>query len=262
MAWWGKLVGGYFGFVLGGPLGAMLGAYFGHRLDAGVGAAGSDSRTEKRERVQTAFFTATFAVMGRVAKADGRVSPDEIALARQVMQHFNLDSDQRKLAQSLFNQGKAAGFDLDPVLLQFRHECQRRATLIQSFLEIQIQVALADGRLAAQERAVLAHAAAVLGVSAADLERLINFIRGVDDSQRHQQSAHGQTVEDAYRILGVRADTPLPEIKKAYRRLLNRHHPDKLVSKGLPEQMLKDANQKTHQIRTAWRTIQRAHPSR
>ena len=72
MGWWGKIVGGAFGFMLGGPLGAVLGAALGHNLDRGyeqLKLAGPASQ----ERIQTAFFTATFTIMGRVAKADGRV---------------------------------------------------------------------------------------------------------------------------------------------------------------------------------------------
>ena len=82
MSWWGKLVGGAFGFMLGGPLGALLGLALGHNFDKGLKGLPDDAAgVGDRERVQMAFFTATFAVMGRVAKADGRVSAEEIRMA-------------------------------------------------------------------------------------------------------------------------------------------------------------------------------------
>ena len=95
MSWWGKVIGGAFGFMLGGPLGALLGATLGHGFDkglTGVDMLGSDQDWQggSQERVQAAFFTATFSVMGHLAKADGRVTEDEIELARQTMDQMQL----------------------------------------------------------------------------------------------------------------------------------------------------------------------------
>lgn len=257
MAWWGKLAGGTFGFMLGGPLGALLGASLGHQLDAGLKSRSGQARLRvgDQERIQAAFFAATFSVMGHIAKADGRVTPDEIAMAEQLMQHMQLDKAQKILARTLFNEGKQPDFQFDLVLEQFRRECIRRSTLIRMFLEIQIQAALADGRLDPEENKILRHVAQVLGVAAGELEQLINLIRGASASQ----DKGGQlSLTEAYRILGVKSKTPLPEVRKAYRRLLSQHHPDKLVSKGLPEEMIKLANKKTHEIRTAWNQVKQA----
>jgi len=271
MAWWGKVIGGTFGFMLGGPIGALLGASFGHQFDARApapalergdhGDYGGDYGAEffgqpgDQERVQAAFFTATFAVLGHLAKADGRVSRAEIALATQLMDNLQLDGDQRKVAQALFSQGKGAGFDLDAVLAQFRRECHRRSTLVQMFVEIQIQAALADGRIAPEESRVLRRVAQALGLSRGDLERLIRQIRGADSYHAHGERA---SLKDAHRILGVNENTPLAEVRRAYRRLMSRHHPDKLVAKGLPEEMVKLANDKTAEARAAWETIKQA----
>ena len=257
MAWWGKIVGGTFGFMLGGPLGALLGASFGHRFDV---ASGADDYARLRppegdqERVQTAFFIATFAVMGHIAKADGRVTRDEIALAERVMSHMNLNAAQRRFAQDLFKQGRAADFAMDEVLAQFRRECHRRENLMQMFLEIQIQAALADGIIAAAEREILRRAARALGVTGARLDELINFIRGGESHGKNEPVS----LANAYKILGVKRDAPLSEVRKSYRRLLSQHHPDKLVSKGLPEEMVQLANEKTHEIRSAWERIKAA----
>lgn len=254
MAWWGKLLGGTFGFMLGGPLGALLGASLGHSFDQGL--SGQQQHAGQQERVQTAFFTATFAVMGHIAKADGRVSRDEIVLAQQVMHHMKLDDAQRQLARKLFDQGKQDGFQLDAVLLQFRAECHGRSNLIRMFMEIQIQAALADGKIVPEENQILQRVADAIGIARGDLERLIEMIRGAT----HGATGAGDHLElrDAYRILGVKADTPLPEIRKAYRRLRGQHHPDKLVSKGLPEEMMQLANDKTHEIRSAWECVKQA----
>ncbi|MDA3869863.1 MAG: co-chaperone DjlA, partial [Gammaproteobacteria bacterium] len=83
MAWWGTLLGGTLGFMFGGPLGAMLGAVLGGNFDRGLGQSG-EFESGAQERVQAAFFSATFSVMGHIAKADGNVTPDEIASARNI----------------------------------------------------------------------------------------------------------------------------------------------------------------------------------
>ncbi|HHX81400.1 MAG TPA: co-chaperone DjlA, partial [Pseudomonadaceae bacterium] len=107
MSWWGKLIGGTFGFMLGGPLGALLGASLGHNFDRGLGGLTSLGDGVDVERVQSAFFTAVFSMMGHLAKADGVLSRDEIALAESVMHQMRLDARQKEVAVSLFRQGKA-----------------------------------------------------------------------------------------------------------------------------------------------------------
>ncbi len=241
----------------GGPIGALIGAAFGHSYDKkkmrGVGQIPGD-----KERVQAAFFAATFSVMGYVSKADGKVTREEIDLARTVMTEMSLDANQRELAKKLFQQGKEPGFDVDAILEQFRYECHRRSTLIRLFLEIQIESALADGRLHDREMSVLLEVASRLGFSANELRRLVDMVSGIQGGySRDDSDVSGKP--DPYTVLGVTRDTPLHEIKKSYRRLMSQHHPDKLVSKGLPEEMVRIANQKTHEIRTAWKTIQERH---
>lgn len=265
MSWWGKLIGGAFGFMLGGPLGAILGVALGHNFDKGIkalpeqGFGAEDFAPGDRERVQTAFFTATFSVLGAVSKADGRVSPEEIRLAEAVMAQMDLDRPMRDTAIRLFNEGKSADFPLDDVVDQFRSECHGRTTLIQMFLEIQLQGAFADAKLDPAEDRLLLHICKLLGISEIEYRRLERMIRaetgfgGAGGSGR--ASATAPSIDDAYALLGLDARASDAEVKKAYRRLLSQHHPDKLVSKGLPEEMMKVAAQKTHEIKQAYERI-------
>lgn len=253
MAWWGKVVGGTFGFLIGGPIGALLGASLGHQIDEGF-SHGQGYSPGDQERVQAAFFTATFLLMGHIAKADGKVSKDEISLAKQLMERMKLDDTQKRAAIELFNRGRDAEFDLVGVLRQFRQECHRRSTLIRMFLEIQVQAAFADGRLDPKENIILSEIAQTLGIGQSELQMIIEMMRG------GTQSSNKHATSDPYKTLGVTPSTPYNEIKNAYRRLLSRHHPDKLVSKGLPEEMVKLANEKTHEIRMAWQRVQEIHP--
>ena len=239
--------------MLGGPLGALLGAAIGHQLDKNLVVA-LDVNVGQTQRTQAAFFATVFSVMGYVAKADGKVSEDEIGLAQQLMAQMRLSSEQRRAAIELFNQGKQSGFELNAVLQQFRSECHRQRNLMQMFLEILIATAMADGALHSAEHEALKRVTHQLGFGDYHLEQLISMI-----GARHPaQPAASRTLEDAYQILGVLADASDDDVKKAYRRLMSQHHPDKLVSKGLPEEMIRLATEKTADIKSAYEQIRSA----
>lgn len=252
MSWWGKVIGGGFGFMFGGPLGALAGMALGHQFDKGLNLA--ELEPGNPERVQLAFFTATFSVMGYLAKADGKVSRSEIQMAENIMGQMNLNAEQRKAAIALFNQGKQDDFQLDEVLSQFKRECHRRTSLLQMFLEILIATAFADNTLDAAEHNALKRIAADIGFSPQQLEQLIRMVGA--------QQSHGQTqrpsIDNAYAVLGVSRDISDAELKKTYRRLMSQHHPDKLVAKGMPEEMIKLANEKTGEIKSAYEQIKQS----
>lgn len=251
MSWWGKVIGGTLGFMMGGPIGAVLGAAFGHNFDRGLNGF-SESPGDyhnKQHRIQTAFFTASFSVMGHVCKADGEVTRDEISVANQVMDHMELSPDQKKTARALFAEGKKSDFPLDEILLQLRTEIGHRLTLRRMFMEIQCLAAWADGRVHPHEKKLLLHVCDIIGFNRYELDMLL------ESAKSSFQQTKGMSDEDAYRVLGIRSQSNDAEVKKAYRRLMSQHHPDKLVSKGLPEEMIKLATEKTHEIRKAYEKI-------
>lgn len=252
MSWWGKVVGGAFGFMMGGPLGAVLGAALGNYFDGGLDGLSLDDSMGlgATERVQSVFFTTTFAVMGYVAKSDGRVTQDEIAMAERVMQQMRLNKQQRTVAINLFNAGKKAGFPVHDVLAQFKRECFRRRNLIQMFLEIITATAFADGKLDRSEQSLIQGIASDLGYSAAEFNALLARLSGQAHFADSESSA--DKVEAAYELLGVAAGCSDSDLKKAYRKQMNQHHPDKLVAKGLPEEMMDIAKEKTQAIKAAY----------
>ena len=258
MAWWGKALGGAFGFLIGGPLGALMGIAFGHSFDRGLKGLDSGEHVAEQERIQAAFFTATFSVMGYVAKSDGRVTREEIRLAEAVMDRLGLNSEMRESAKRLFNEGKAPDFPVEDVVAQFRHEVHRRTTLIQMFLEIQLQAAYADGVMHPAEREALLGICRLLGIPAAQLDRLEEMLRAGFGRSDAGATPDRASLDDAYHLLGVDASVSDDELKKTYRRLMSQHHPDKLVAKGLPEEMIEDATRKTQQIKAAYELIRKS----
>ncbi len=259
MSWWGKLLGGTFGFMLGGPLGMILGASLGHNFDRGAGAFDDPEQLGfiDVEKIQSAFFTATFSMMGHMAKSDGQVSQAEIAVAESVMQQMRLSPQQKKVAINLFEKGKQADFPAQAVLTQFRQECHRRRNLLQMFIEILAVTALADGGLQTAERQVLDNAATAVGFSRQEFEGILRRLQASQQMHGKQESSASR-LTDAYRLLGIEPKTSDDELKRAYRRLMNQHHPDKLVAKGLPQEMMDMANQKTQEIKAAYELIRQS----
>ncbi len=251
MAWWGTFIGGTLGFVFGGPIGALIGAALGGNFDRGIKMGGQFDAGDQ-QRVQAAFFTTTFSVMGHVAKADGHVSPQEISAAKNIMAQMQLSEQQRSAAMKFFDQGKSADFPLQEILHQFRKECHGRRNLIQMFVEIQIATALADGKVDDSEKRVLYTIGKILGFARGQIDHLFNMANAQQAS-----SSDSLTLTQAYKILGISKDSSEAEIKKAYRRLMSQHHPDKLVSKGLPDEMIQLATEKTQEIRKAYDLIKK-----
>ena len=254
MSWWSSVLGGALGYMIGGPLGAMLGIAFAGNFSKGKSnfrGSASDYLPGNQQRVQAAFFSSVFSVMGYIAKVDGKVSKSEILLAQQVMQHMQLSEDMQKAAKELFNQGKQNDFNLDEVLEQFRTESHRRTHLVRMFLEIQIQATYADGVFDDKEYDALKYIANKLRFPIPELERLIQQFSVASGKSSKL------TIDDAYVILGADKNLTDKELKTAYRRLLSQHHPDKLVAKGLPEEMTKMANEKTQEIISAYELIKK-----
>lgn len=268
MSWLGKLIGGAFGFLMGGPLGAMLGAAMGHQFDqahSGQGPFRSEVESAEQYRAQMAFFTAVFSVMGHIAKADGRVNEAEIEAARRLMLRMQLNEAMRKTAMRLFNDGKQPGFALDEVVEQFRLECRQQHSLQRAFVEFQLEMALADGLLDANEERLLLRICERLRFSRFEfhalktaLEAQLRIARGGWRGQQAYGRPREPSLEECYATLGVDASAGDAEVRRAYRRLLSRHHPDKLAAAGVAEEKVRLANEKTHEIRRAWDIVRKA----
>ncbi|MFW0004343.1 MAG: co-chaperone DjlA [Coxiella endosymbiont of Dermacentor nuttalli] len=268
MNWIGKIIGMLLGFFLTGSLvGLIAGLIFGHIIfDQSWFRWLLQSISSFRlfqPTVQEVFFNTIFRVMGFMAKLDGQVSENEIRQARNIMEQMSLDDNMKREAIRLFTEGKQSYFNLDVTLNQLRKTCLFQPTLLQTFLEIQIQMAYADRPwINEYQKQVLQYIFEQLG---ANNFQYYQFKYSFQAKRNYQQYQHNKAqlnphfhLNDAYKILGLTMSATDSEIKKNYRRLMSQHHPDKLIAKKLSPEMIKIATKKTQQIKDAYEQIRKS----
>lgn len=278
----GKIFGFIFGLMFAGWWGAIIGLWLGHMFDRALGQnfnLGSFSSADG----QSQFFVTTFAVMGHIAKAKGVVTSQEIQIASMLMDQMGLQGEARQQAQEAFRDGKRSDYPLEEELQKLVKLVKGRSDMLQMFLELQMSGVFADGIIEPVERQMIERVGRALGFSQSDLERVIarweaeirfqqrrqggghwshhgpesNSQSGSSSSSNRYESSE-QSLSDAYKLLDIEASATDQEVKRAYRRQMSQHHPDKLVSKGLPPQMLELAKKKAQEIQHAYELIKQA----
>lgn len=257
--WIGKVVAGSIGYVVGNFFGAAIGLLVGHFFDKGLAQLGQGITPEKRAEIEGLFFSTAFTLLGRLAKADGRVSEDEIRHAEAIMDHLQLTPDHRKEAINLFKVGADAAYNPAELLRSFNNATVFAPQLKQTLLVYLIGMAMADGIIDAAELDVLRSCADALGIPARVLDHLITMAKGQNEFRGGTSGGTTQgSLDAAYAALGVAATASDAEVKKAYRKLMSEFHPDKLMGQGVPEDMIKLATERSQEVQAAYDLIKRS----
>jgi DnaJ like chaperone protein len=243
----GLLLRGFRGLVLGGVLGYLVSRIFRAMVLRGL------------RGIQSRYIESTFAVIGALCKADGVVTRDEIQFTEGLFTKFHLSPEQRALAKAAFARGKSADFDLDAEVDKFGRTVRHSSALIQFFLQIQILAIAADGQIHEKEHEMVVRIARRLGLGAVEIAHLEAMLRAAargpsEPSGPPPQERH----EDAYAALGVSPTASDEEVKRAYKKLIIEHHPDKLAAKGLPENMREFAEERAREINAAFDLIKKS----
>lgn len=259
MVWPLTMLGALLGVWLAGVPGAILGGMLGHALDRYWQLRRWSDLPMQLARLlglYPAFEQVLFLALGRVAKSDGRVMPEHLQLAREIMYQYRLDEPQRLVAMAGFNRGKLPGTRIDRTLLRF---CRQQPGRAAELLDCCWRMALAQGRPGDATWQLLDRWSTVAGLSQAEQQRL----RQRHQRQQRRQSGGGApattagNLQQAAVLLGVDLMAEPAQIKRAYRRLLSRHHPDKLVATGASQAELAAAGEQVHRVQQAYEKVRR-----
>ena len=261
---YGKLVAGAIGFIVGGPIGLLLGVAVGHAFDRGLASTAQFGSPEQIARIKKTFFETTFTLLGHMAKADGRISQQEIDHTEMLFDQMGLDAAQRQRAIELFREGAAPEFDPVVAVQGFVEASGRQPQMQHTLLLFLVSLALSDHQLHEAEREVLHKVAAIFGIGRNTVDQLLRMAQA--QGQFHGQGGvgvqPGTSLDDAYAALGVEASVTDKELKRAYRKLMSENHPDKLIARGVPEDMVKLATEKSQEIQAAYEMVRKARGSR
>ena len=249
-----RLIGALVGYYLYGILGAFLGFFIGSIVDriSAYGIGGVNPLSSGRR--QTIFLETVFILMGKLAKADGHISKDEVAYVEQFMQKLGMSAEHRQRGIALFKRGTVPDFEYEPTLRQFMGACGHTHSLRQMLLVYLIVMAVSDGRIDTAEERLLIDIARQLGYDQAAFQHMLEMVL----NQSHfagGQANSATALDDAYKALGVSKDASDQEVKRAYRKLISQYHPDKLIGQGLPEDMIAVATEQAKEVQLAYDLI-------
>ena len=236
MSIWGKIIGGATGFAFGGPIGALLGSVAGHAIDK--------IKTKKKLPEETAlkqigFTIGVIVLSAKMAKADGKVTEDEI---RAFKEKINIPDNEIKNVAKLWDQAKKTTDGFQIYARQIANLLEKNSSVLEELLKLLIIIALADGKITIPEIKYLKEVGNIFGFSEEDFERIYSSKSGVSS--------------DPYQILGVSRDASIYEIKQKWKQLAINHHPDRLISQGIPEDLIHKSTSRLKEINNAWDTIQ------
>jgi DnaJ like chaperone protein len=235
MSIWGKIGGAAAGLALGGPIGALIGAVAGHMMfDRGKQAVSP-------QQAQLAFTIGVIALAAKMAKADGVVTDDEVRAFRQV---FTVPDEEAANVAAVFELANRSVEGYAAYARQLHDLFADSPDILEDVLDGLFFIAKADGAVHARELEYLENVASIFGFSETDFVRI---------RARHVQPDR----EDPYVILGIERSAGDDEVKRAYRKLVAEHHPDRAISRGLPEEFVKIATEKLAKINGAYDQIER-----
>ena len=235
MTIWGKIIGSATGFALGGPIGALLGGAAGHALDK---FKTKEKLPEELALKQIGFTIGVIVLSAKMAKADGKVTKSEIKAFKE---KINVPDNEIKNVARLWDQAKKTTDGFEVYAKQISNLLEKNSSVLEELLNLLVIIAEADGKITNLEKIYLKEVSNIFGFSEQDFERICS-----SKLDKHI---------DPYQTLGVLKDTPLEEIKNKWKTLAMKHHPDRLIAQGIPQDIIETNTYRLKEINNAWDLI-------
>ena len=237
MAIWGSLIGGMIGLSLGGPFGMLLGSLIGGKISRAKSRAGFGSFAQP----QQIFALSLIVLSAKLSKADGQVSKEELIAVKDKLK---IPENEINQVGKIFNKAKEESAGYQPYAQQIAQIYRGNINVLEEVINILFYIAEADGNVSKSEFKMIEHIAQIFGLT----EIQFNSIR---------ESRKSSDKLNPYIVLESNPDDTIETIRKRYLKLSKEHHPDLLMSKGVPQEVIDESKAKMRAINSAWDQVQK-----
>lgn len=237
MSIWGSLLGGVIGFSFGGPFGALLGSFLGGKISG----LNSSKTIGNQQSSQEVFALSLIILSAKLSKADGHVSKEELIAVKDKLQIPDSEIDQ---VAKIFNKAKDESTGYEPYAKQIAEIFRDNINVLEEVINILFYIAEADGNVSNDEETMIANIAYIFGLSQKQYQSI-------------KESRKTSDKLNPYIVLESKPTDDLKTIRKNYIRLSKEHHPDLLISKGVPVEVINESKNKMRSINAAWDQVQK-----
>ena len=237
MSIWGSLIGGMIGFSLGGPFGMLLGSLIGGKVSR-ARARGGFSAQAQGQRI---FALSLIVLSANLSKADGQVSREELIAVKDKLK---IPEHEIKQVGKIFNQAKEESAGYEPYAKQIAQFYKGNINVLEEVINILFYIAEADGNVSESELNMIQHIAQIFGLNQSQFNSI-------------KESRKSSDKLNPYIVLESKPEEELQDIRKKYLKLSKEHHPDLLLSKGVPQEVIEESKKKMRAINSAWDQIQK-----
>ena len=237
MAIWGSIIGGMLGFSIGGPFGMLLGSLIGGKMSR----ARSSGEFRSFAHPQQIFALSLIVLSAKLSKADGQVSREELIAVKDKLKIPESELDQ---VGKIFNKAKEESTGYEPYAKQIAEVYRGNMNVLEEVINTLFYIAEADGQISDNELTMIEDIARIFGLNQTQ-------INGIKESRKSSDKLN------PYIVLESKPDDSLEEIRKRYIKLSKEHHPDLLLSKGVPQELINESKAKMRAVNSAWDQIQK-----
>ena len=237
MSIWGSLIGGMIGLSLGGPFGMLLGSLIGGKISRARSGAGMGTFAQP----QQVFALSLIVLSAKLSKADGQVSREELIAVKDKLKIPENELDQ---VGKIFNKAKEESQGYEPYAQQIAQIYRGNLNVLEEVINMLFYIAEADGNVSKSELEMIESISNIFGLTQTQFESI-------------KESRKSTGKSNPYIVLESNPNDDIQTIRKKYIKLSKEHHPDLLISKGVPEEVIKESKKKMRAINSAWDQIQK-----
>ena len=237
MSIWGSLIGGFVGFSFAGPIGALIGSMIGGRISS----ARRSHFQQNFSNPQQIFAISLIILTAKLAKADGNVSKEELVAIKTKLKIPENEIDQ---VGKIFNKAKEDRLGYEPYARQMAQIYKNNPAVLDEVINILFYIAEADSKVSDSEMKMIRNVAKIFGLSDGQFE-------GIKESRKDSDKLN------PYVVLGCNPNDSFVDIRKKYLKLSKEHHPDLLINKGVPHEVIEESKKKMRSINSAFDQIEK-----